>query len=302
MASTFQPYSVQGVEGSMQLSPVYAYAIRSEDLSDGIFLTGWQKPISISGLPARFAAANPQQFLPTQIGHDTIERRADFDRHGFQVTARFDTANLPAFFVTTPTTPMTVEIIRIAKGTVGTSGSEIAAWGTDTYVVQSGLIEDITLRGDLVTVGCVPKAFHMESGVPRLWFNRTCQWALYGPGCNVVKASFDWESQIEALNRRTREVRITGIPAGTAADHFTGGYFSHNDTGAIFTALSATTNAGDTVLTIGHWSEELEVGDQVVLFPGCARTATVCASKFSNAANFGGFDKLPDRNPSIHGV
>lgn len=302
MASTFQPTSVEAIEGAPQLSPVYAYAIRSEDLSDGIFLTGWEAAFSISGMPARFAGADPQEFTPTQISHASVDRRLDFDRHSFQVTARFDTANLPAFFVTTPTTPMTVEIIRVAKGTVGTTGADIAEYGVDTYVVQSGLIQDVTLRGDLVTVTCVPSVFHMESTVPRLWFNRTCQWALYGKGCNLAKASFEWEAPIAALDRRNRTITVTGAPAATAADHFFGGFFTHNPTGATFTALSATVTSGNTVLKVGHWSEDLEVGDQLVLYPGCDRSAATCAAKFSNAANFGGFSRLPDRNPSIHGV
>lgn len=302
MESTFQPTAVSGIEGGPQLTPVYCYAIRAEDLSDGVFLTGWTTDVAIAGLPARFNGADPQTFLATQISHDPIERRADFDRHSFQVTARFDVARLSAFFVTTPTTPMVIEIIRVAKGTFGTTGTDIATWGTDTYVVQSGLIQEVTLRGDLVTVGCVPRPFHMENSVPRLWFNRECQWALYGPGCRLNKASFAWESQVTALDRRNRRITVDGAPSGTAGNYFEGGFMIHNPTEAKFTCLAAGVAGGDTTITVGHWSEDIELGDQVVIYPGCARTVNACTNKFNNAANFGGFSKIPDRNPSINGV
>lgn len=299
---SFLPTSVQGLEAVGQIAPVYAYVFRAEDNSDALFLTSAEAPFSISGMPARFGADDPQAFTPTQIGHGPIERRADFDRHSFQVTARFDTGNLSSHFVTTPTTPMVVEVLRIAKGTVGTTGTDVAEWGVDTYVVQSGIIQDVTLRGDLVTVGAVPKPFYMEGGVPRLWFNRTCQWALYGQGCRLAKASFEWESQIASLDRARRKITLTGAPAATPANYFEGGFFVHNDTELKFTALAAALDSGNTVLTLGTWTDELEVGDQVVAYPGCDRTAETCAAKFSNAANFGGFSRLPDRNPSIHGV
>jgi uncharacterized phage protein (TIGR02218 family) len=142
----------------------------------------------------------------------------------------------------------------------------------------------------------------MESGLPRLWFNRECQWALYGAGCRLNKEDFAWESQIAVMVRRNRKLVITGAPAGKAGNHFFGGFMVHNDTEAKFTCLASTTSGGDTVVTLGHWSEDLEVGDQVKLYPGCARTVNACTNKFNNAANFGGFSKIPDRNPSINGV
>jgi hypothetical protein len=301
-AVNFQPFAVQGHEGTPQASPVYAYAIRADDLSDGVFLTSWDESLAISGLPARFGASNPQTFAPTQISHAPITRRADFDRNGFEVVARFDTANLPAYFLTTPTVPLTVEIIRIAKGTVGTAGADIAAWGIDTYVVQSGLIQTVTLEGDVVTVSCTPSAFHMEGSVPRLWFNRTCQWALYGAGCGLDSTAFDWESQITALNQRNRQITVSGNN-GQVPKWFEAGFLEHNPTGGRFTIFGASINgSSDTVLTLGHWNGALEVGDQVVLYPGCNRTVNHCTNKFNNAANFGGFAKIPDRNPTIHGV
>ena len=95
---------------------------------------------------------------------------------------------------------------------------------------------------------------------------------------------------------------ITGVPGSTATDHFLGGYLIHNSTGQIFTMIGATGASGDTVVRLGHWIADFTAGDQVKLFPGCNRSTGHCTSKFNNAANFGGFSHIPDRNPTFHGV
>jgi hypothetical protein len=298
--SEFQPNAVEGHEGSPQSAPAWAYALIPEDEAAAIFLTSWEENLVISGLPARFKAADPQTFVSAQIGHDRINRYAEFDRHSFQVTARYDVASLRAYFLTTPATPITVEIIRIAKGTLDDGAA--AEWGVDTYVVQSGVLETIALRGDVVAVTCVPRPFHMQSGVPRLWFSRTCQHALYGEGCTLAKLDWKWESPIASIDRSNRQVTVTGKDGTTDDDHFTGGFLVHSDSGEKFTIVQADSSSGDTVLVLGHWSESLEVTDQLLLYPGCNRTTDHCTNKFSNGGNFGGFSRLPNRNPTLHGA
>ena len=137
--SNFQPAAVEGHEGSPQVSPIYAYAVMAEDLSDAVFLTSWDSQVKISGMPARYNAADPQSFTPTQINHTEITKRAEFDRHSFNVVARFDTAGLDSGFVTASAVPLLVEVIRIARGTLDDSDS-VAEWGVDTYVVQTWIV------------------------------------------------------------------------------------------------------------------------------------------------------------------
>lgn len=301
MQSSFQPDAVEGHEGSPTTAPAYCYAIVTQDLSTAQFFTSWENDVTISGLPARFNGGDPQTFTAAQISHDKIDRKADFVKHAFQVSGRFDLGTLSSYFLTTPATPVVIEVIRIAKGTFDDGAA--AVWGEDTFVVQSGLLETVSLRGDIVTAAVVPKVFHMESAVPRVWFNRTCQWALYGTGCGLNHASFEWATQIDATNRRARQITLSGRQAGMDSDHFRLGFMTHVASGETFTiSHSAHTGASDTLAVLGHWSASLEIGDQVKLFPGCRHNRNQCENKFNNLANYGGFSKVPNRNPSLHGV
>lgn len=292
--SNFQPAAVQGHEGAPQTAPLYCYAIRPTGQA-AIFATSHDVPISLTGLPVAYGADEPQEFTPMQIAHGIVERKADFDRAGFDVTGKFDIAALRAYFVTVPASPLRIDVIRVAAS--GTT----AAWGTDTYLAQSGIVQDIAMAGELVTARCLPVPYHMEAAIPRIWFNRTCQWPLYGQGCGVDKTAHDWVSEIAELRRAQRKILVTGQQADTTADHFSGGYLTHA-TGLNFTVVHSAHEGSDTLLTLGHWDPILDVGDELTIYAGCRHTVEDCVNKFSNGVNFGGFAKLPNKNPTIHGA
>ncbi len=44
------------------------------------------------------------------------------------------------------------------------------------------------------------------------------------------------------------------------------------------------------------------VGDAVTLIAGDQKTVAVCRDRFANVNHFGGFPRLPERNPLIQGV
>ena len=54
----------------------------------------------------------------------------------------------------------------------------------------------------------------------------------------------------------------------------------------------------DGIRQSGHVAGDgLRVGQDVVAYPGCARTIAICQSKFNNAPNFGGVPGLPGKSP-----
>jgi hypothetical protein len=273
---------------------MYCYAIRPTGQA-AIFATSHDVPVFISGLPAAYDADDPQEFIPMQIAHGIVERKADFDRAGFDVTGKFDLAALRSYFVTVPASPLRIDIIRVAA-----SGLE-AAWGVDTYLVQSGVVQEIANAQDLVTARCLPVPYHMEAAIPRVWFNRTCQWPLYGQGCGVDKTLHQWVAEIAELRRAERRIIMTGQQAGKPAEHFSGGYLVHSS-GQIFTVVDSDHEDANTVLTLGHWDPILDVGDELTIYAGCRHTVQDCTDKFANAVNFGGFAKMPNKNPTIHGA
>jgi Uncharacterized conserved protein len=177
-------------------------------------------------------------------------------------------------------------------------------WDADTYIAQTGLLEDFTIEAETISLTCVPVPMHTALKLPRLWYSRTCQHALYGPVCQAVKASFKQTGQIHLAEStaRRREIQVDGVSgAQTDTDHFTSGTLVHVDTGEEFTIYQSTYTSGTTTLTarLGHWSEAFEDDDEVELYPGCRRTVEDCETKFSNKINFGGFPYIPNRNPTI---
>jgi len=292
--SNFQPSSVQAHEGAPQTAPLYCYAIRPTGQAT-IFATSHDVPVWLTGMPASYESDDPQEFTPMQITHGIVERKADFDRAGFDVTGRFNLAALNAYFVTVPASPLRIDVIRVA--TTGTT----AAWGVDTYLAQSGIVQGVAMSQDLATARCLPVPYHMEAAIPRVWFNRTCQWPLYGQGCGVNKDDHVWVATVEELRRADRQLVLTGQVSGVAADHFAGGYFTHQS-GQNFTVINCAHETTNTLLTLGHWEPFLEVGDELMIYAGCRHTVQDCAEKFNNAVNFGGFSKLPNKNPTIHGA
>ncbi len=123
---------------------------------------------------------------------------------------------------------------------------------------------------------------------------RQCRYALYRPGCDLVRSDFEEACTITALNGLT----LTCPEAALApANDFKAGIVNWN---GIFGMVAI--HSGDQ-LTLLSKIPGLEAyiastgSADVLVSPGCSRVRSRCDDRFDNSLNFGGFDRLPTLNP-----
>jgi uncharacterized phage protein (TIGR02218 family) len=127
----------------------------------------------------------------------------------------------------------------------------------------------------------------------RLCWQRGCPYALYDNNCRVNEQDYLVKGTVQAYNGITMRVSQAGdYPSGW----FAGGYAEWEVQSGIIERRGIRQHNGlDLVMLGGIYG--LTVGTPVNLYPGCARSTTVCSSKFNNLDNFGGAPALPGRSP-----
>lgn len=128
----------------------------------------------------------------------------------------------------------------------------------------------------------------------RLTYGRACPYALYDHNCNVDPASFGVSGfVIDSLDGA--EITVTLLPAELENGWFTGGYVEWATEG-ITERRGLKVQDGNVIGVIGGTSG-LSEGLAITLFPGCNRTISQCAEKFSNHLNYGGQPHMPGKSP-----
>lgn len=293
----------QGTEAANQFSPCYAYIMSYEDSSEYVFLTGWERDIVITGLPARFNAANPQTFLAGQISHGEHGLSAEFDRRPLTVMLTTQDTRLPRFFTTASATKISIAIFRV-NSTKLLSGEDLA-WDVDAILVNSGVIGKISFGGQQISAEIAPEPHGQNQGIPRFFFSRTCN-HNFGQAntCKVNPATYTHAATIAEISALQRIITLSITPPGGNAEYFRAGIFMHGPTSQRFGIdwSDGGGTAGKARVRLKYWSPELVPGDSVTVRAGCRHTTADCSAKFGNLANFGGFPHIPNRNISMHGV
>lgn len=292
-----------GIEAANQISPSYAYILAYEDSATKVFLTGYEKGFEISGVPARFGAADPQAFTPAQISHGEHGLSAEFDRRPLTVMLTTQNSTLARFFATASATRIGISIFRINSTKLLTG--EPLDWDVDAILLNSGLVGKITFGGQQISVEVAPEPFGTNQGIPRFFYSRTCNHVLgEATTCKVNLASFTHTTTIAEIDTAQRIITLAITPPGGNAEYFRAGTFVHGPTGQRFGIdwSDGAGTAGKARVRLKYWSPSLIAGDSVTVRAGCRHTTADCSTKFSNIANFGGFPHIPNRNISLHGV
>ncbi len=293
--------AIQGENSKPDGVPVYVYAIRSEIDDVEFYLANYPTPISISGLPARFVSAgDPQEFTPGQITHGAVERKDGLERVSFDITAKIgDVLDYSRYILFGMIPKIEVNVIKVVEG-AAEAGS--AVYGSDTLLVQQGLVETFSVEAHSINLRCTPEPFFTNQVVPRWRFTRTCNRKLYSLDCGVDRTLFQHQNAITGLDLDLRQVTISGIKAGSSDGYFRQGVFEHTSTGIKTTILDHQNVGGNTVVTLQSWIPDLVVTDNATLNAGCNHAFAQCRDRFANEDNFGGFRAVPNKNPTLHGA
>lgn len=162
---------------------------------------------------------------------------------------------------------------------------------TDTaYRVWLGGIAEISTDDQYARLR-VPSLLELAFDVklPVFKAERTCQHALYGPGCQATRGGFNTPVLFISADR----LQIT-LGIGDPDGFLDGGEIVRVDDVSKRTIL---TQVGG-VLRIDVPFRTLDVGDTVNIVPGCDGQPITCRDKFDNIVNFGGHPDLPEVNPT----
>lgn len=294
-----QPLALRAEERSPHQTPAYGYTIQHPD-GTYQFLTGLDRPIRVSNLPAAWGAADPQTFTPTQIKHGTVTAS---DRHEPRhVTIYADSADtrLRRFLVTAAPTKIRMWIIRFNAEAILEDAT--VDYTTHAQIIESGVLGKFGFSGLTIAAELTPDVFFQGGEIPRFFFSRRCNHPLFSTGCGLAKASFAFDSEIVSLDPVQREMVILGRKAAVDADYFSTGHLLVDDLGMHFSiGWSEHTGASNTKLKLTTWHPEFTVGQTLTAYAGCRHTVADC-TRLGNVANFGGFPHIPTKNPTLNGT
>lgn len=234
--------------------------------------TSSDAPISLS-----VAGDGAQTFAPEPISRSTVEYSSEDQAGTLRIgVSRFNAIG-QMFMASFPPAPVGVSIYRKH------------ATDSETILLYSGKVSQATYDGANVSLMCLPMTAIFKRNIPRLTYQRECNWALYGPGCTLNKESFKDTVTVGSVSGR--DVLAAGF-ASRADGWYTGGWLENSDGDRRY----ITGHVGGTV-TLQSPFLALAPGASVFAFAGCDRTEATCNAKFSNIDHHLGFQRIPEQNP-----
>ena len=142
----------------------------------------------------------------------------------------------------------------------------------------------------------------LEVNMPRNYYQPGCLWTLFDSGCTLTKASFATSGTVDTGADYTTVPVLGGIGTPTGAD----GIANYAQGRLLFTSgvnenLQVLINSNDSNnLFLAYPLDLLPAeGDTFNYYPGCSKSFNTCNLKYSNTANYRGFDKVPPVLTSI---
>ncbi len=294
-----QPAPYFADEQSPHQAATYLYVLHHEN-GTAQFWTTWKFPIFVANLPANLQADDPQEFTPMQVHHEAISINSRFEDRSTMLSVQSNVPQLRKFFSIAAAVRLNCYIYRVS-GHALKEGLEIDA-SLHAVIIESGFLSEFGFQENIIAAKLTPPPLATDRAVPRFFFGRLCNHALYGVGCNLDKDDFSFETDIVSVNPAQREIVVTGKKVGAASDYFTGGYFAHPETGMNFTIAWSAFDGLNTKFKLWNWHPELAAAQDLTAYAGCKHTTADCTNRFGNQANFGGFPHVPAKNPVTNGV
>lgn len=196
--------------------------------------------------------------------------------------------------------PLDLELLGIYRIYPPSTPIELTIWDKDlgdpsALVQWVGILSDVTLkrRAGKARLVCRPLSSEQDNTGLRLVWGRQCPYALYDANCRVDKELY----RTTAALASAAGITVTaGLFAGQPDGWFTGGFIEWEAVSGAVEQRGIDEHVGTTLTLLGG-SVELVAGLEVRAYPGCARSVSVCDSKFSNVENYGGVPALPGSSP-----
>lgn len=225
----------------------------------------------------------PEEYIPISIDRSDIEQKNDLSRANLDILVPLDNAAGLRWLRDNGELLVGLTIFQRLK-----NGTMQVIWKGRLAGTLPGMV-NINLKFESIFTSL------RRPGL-RARYQRSCRHALYGRGCYLNPEDFALAAACTAVTGNV----LTCTEAATQPDgYFVGGMLRSPDG-----VLSYIICHSGTAITIQRVSFSLlnAVGDgfpfSVLLYPGCDHRRGTCNSKFSNGLNYGGFDWIPQKNPT----
>jgi uncharacterized phage protein (TIGR02218 family) len=171
---------------------------------------------------------------------------------------------------------------KVIMASVGatTPGTLILFWGQAGPISSSRSQVSIEVQSDMV---------RLQAQFPRNVYQPGCLHSLFDTGCTLNRASYVQTGTVVAGSTSTN-VNISVVQANGYFDLGTITFTSGPNSGLSRLVKHHASNA---VLLISPLPTAPLAGNTFSIVPGCDKTQSTCATKFSNAVNFRGFPSVP---------
>lgn len=307
------PTAFRGQESSETTKPCYLYVI---DYSGTLYhLTNYDGDLSIEGIPAG-KGSDPQVFNAANMNHSAIQQKSELSAARVSVSIGINSSPfadvLRQFVLTTPPDKIQITIARVNSSTLAAGGT--VNWADDVYVTFKGVVMNVAFSRSTIQLAMVSLLLQNDGKVPRYFYQKTCQHALYGAnGCGIDydQNAFRINTTVDAVDARKRYVDIAETQLDgedITGTMFQGGFFvlldgpGGTETNRISILNAEDIPGGGTRFFLLWWDYTLAATLNVQVVRGCRRTITDCSSVFNNVSNFGGMPYIPDVNPTVNGI
>lgn len=270
--------------------PVYLYLI----------VQGAQEwALTTSARPMTFGGA---VYQPSPISHSEPKQTNELSKDGVALTLPVGDDLASQFLGYSPDQVTSVTIFRLHYDDPD----------AEAIVFWKGRVASSKASGGKATIQCESIFTSLRRPGLRARYQRTCRHALYGKGCGANPEAFALIATPSALSASGVVVTVP------EAASYPSGYFF----GGMLRASDASLR-----LIVGHSGQEITIsrpirqlsqdfvdagvlgagyganygglygGLGVTIYPGCDRSTTVCAGRFGNLDNYGGFPFIPTKNP-----
>lgn len=216
-------------------------------------------------------------YQPISIERNSIKVNEDTFKSGITLTVHRTEKFASDLLLYSPDEPITLTILRGHFS----DGDYQAYW--------KGRVSGVEASGNKLNIECESIFTSMKNPGLRAHFEYTCRHALYSGRCGALTSNYDAPLTITNVVSPVTFDLVGAAALG--AGWFTGGMLRFANTYRFITS-----HVGDRI-TITRPLAGLELGSDVILFPGCDHSKESCKNKFNNIENFGGFPWVPLTNP-----
>lgn len=234
-----------------------------------------------------------ETYVPEAISRTQVDQSQEDHAGSLTLTLPRENPVAALFIAYLPPVPVRVTIYRRHRN------------GTQTVQAFAGSVSSAVFRENECELRCAADTEVLSRIIPIAVYQPQCNHVLYSRskshdlesgsraqtiGCNVNKDAFRTSVTIHAAS---------GLNvAGSGFSQLPAGYFTY---GYVERALDGdvrwiTSHSGANIV-LSYPFPDLAPGETLHTYPGCDGLERTCREKFNNVINFGGFTRMPAKNP-----